>query len=144
MEKDIYFESDLNRELGQTKNVLEKWRKLGLIQADGTTSEGTPFYTRNTFKRILHVKQLVELGYNLEDVQKIIRKIGIPSENSSSKSKGSSKLTQYLTVGGLAEKVGVTRQTILAVEKNKYLPSLLLAVKIARIFDKKVEDVFEI
>ncbi len=49
-----------------------------------------------------------------------------------------------LTQEELAEKVGVTRQTILAVEKNKYLPSLLLAVKIARIFDKKVEDVFEI
>ena len=49
-----------------------------------------------------------------------------------------------LTQEELAEKVGVTRQTILAVEKNKYLPSLLLAVKIARVFDKKVEDVFEI
>ena len=49
-----------------------------------------------------------------------------------------------LTQEELAEKVGVTRQTILAVEKNKYLPSLLLAVKIARVFNKKVEDVFEV
>jgi putative transcriptional regulator len=42
----------------------------------------------------------------------------------------------------LAEKVGVTRQTILAIEKNKYVPSLLLAFKIAREFDLEVEEVF--
>ncbi|MCK5795174.1 MAG: helix-turn-helix transcriptional regulator [Anaerolineales bacterium] len=49
-----------------------------------------------------------------------------------------------LTQEELAEKVGVTRQTILAIEKNKYLPSLLLAVKIARIFGKTVEDIFDV
>ena len=52
---------------------------------------------------------------------------------------------QYeLTQEELAEKVGVTRQTILAIEKNKYLPSLLLGIKIARVFGKNVEDVFEV
>ena len=49
-----------------------------------------------------------------------------------------------LTQEELAEKVGVTRQTILAIEKNKYLPSLLLAVKIARVFGKTVEDIFNV
>lgn len=49
-----------------------------------------------------------------------------------------------LTQEELAEKVGVTRQTILAIEKNKYLPSLLLAVKISRVFGKTVEDIFEV
>lgn len=43
----------------------------------------------------------------------------------------------------LAEKVGVSRQTIIAVEKGKYCPSLLLALKIAKAFDVKIEDVFE-
>ena len=42
----------------------------------------------------------------------------------------------------LAEKVGVTRQTILAIEKNKYVPSLLLAFRIAREFGLEVEEVF--
>ncbi len=49
-----------------------------------------------------------------------------------------------LTQEELAAMVGVTRQTILAIEKNKYLPSLLLAIKIARVFGKTVEDVFEV
>lgn len=48
-----------------------------------------------------------------------------------------------LTQEELAEKVGVTRQTIIAVEKNKYLPSLELALKIAHFFKVKVENIFQ-
>lgn len=47
-----------------------------------------------------------------------------------------------MTQEELALKVGVTRQTIIALEAGKYLPSLLLAVKIARVFSKSVEEVF--
>ena len=43
----------------------------------------------------------------------------------------------------LAEKVGCTRQTIIAIEQGKYNPSLGLAFKIARAFGKNVEDVFQ-
>jgi len=42
----------------------------------------------------------------------------------------------------LAEKVGVTRQTIIAIENEKYDPSLDLAFKIADVFGVSVEDVF--
>ena len=42
----------------------------------------------------------------------------------------------------LAERLGVTRQTIHAVENNKYNPSLELAFKIARFFEKNIEEVF--
>ena len=42
----------------------------------------------------------------------------------------------------LADRVGVTRQTIIALEGNKYGPSLLLAMRIARVFDVPVENVF--
>jgi len=48
-----------------------------------------------------------------------------------------------LTQEELANKVGVTRQTIIAVEKNKYIPSLTLAFKIADVFKVKIEKVFE-
>jgi len=47
-----------------------------------------------------------------------------------------------LTQEALAEKVDVTRQTILFLEKGKYNPSLRLAYKIARLFNVKIEDVF--
>ena len=42
----------------------------------------------------------------------------------------------------LARRVGVTRQTITAIENGKYLPSLKLAFKIARVFGMKIEDIF--
>ena len=48
-----------------------------------------------------------------------------------------------MTQQQLAEKAGVTRQTIIAIEGGKYTPSLTLAFKIARAFSKTVEEVFE-
>jgi putative transcriptional regulator len=47
-----------------------------------------------------------------------------------------------ITQETLAEKVDVTRQTILFLEKGKYNPSLRLAYKIARLFNVKIEDIF--
>jgi putative transcriptional regulator len=47
-----------------------------------------------------------------------------------------------LTQEALAEKVGVTRQTINAIEKSKYNPSLELAFKLAKLFDVTIEDIF--
>jgi len=47
-----------------------------------------------------------------------------------------------MTQQQLADKAGVTRQTIIAIEQGKYNPSLGLAFKIARAFGKNVEDVF--
>ena len=47
-----------------------------------------------------------------------------------------------MTQKELAEKVGVTRQTIVAIEKANYSPSLELAFLIARAFGKPLEDVF--
>lgn len=49
-----------------------------------------------------------------------------------------------LTQGDLAEKVGVSRQTINSIETKKYVPSAVLALKIARVFQLPVEDLFEL
>ncbi len=43
----------------------------------------------------------------------------------------------------LATRVGVTRQTIIALEASKYAPSLPLAFRIARVFDETIEEVFQ-
>jgi putative transcriptional regulator len=47
-----------------------------------------------------------------------------------------------LTQEDLANKVSVSRQTINAMEANKYVPSTVLALKIAKLFNKPVEEVF--
>ena len=48
-----------------------------------------------------------------------------------------------MTQQALAERVGVTRQTIIALEAGKYIPSLLLAFRLASTFGVRVEDVFQ-
>lgn len=47
-----------------------------------------------------------------------------------------------ITQEELANELGVTRQTIIAIEKGKYDPSLILAFKIAIFFDTQIEDIF--
>lgn len=49
-----------------------------------------------------------------------------------------------VTQQSLAEIVGVTRQTIIAIERGQYVPSLLLAMKIAKFFHQSIEDIFKI
>lgn len=44
----------------------------------------------------------------------------------------------------LADAIGVTRMTIYSIEKGKFVPSTLLAFKIARVFECSVEDVFSL
>jgi putative transcriptional regulator len=48
-----------------------------------------------------------------------------------------------MTQQELADRVGVTRQTIIALEAGKYVPSLLLAYRLAAAFEVRVEDVFQ-
>jgi putative transcriptional regulator len=48
-----------------------------------------------------------------------------------------------MTQGELGDRVGVTRQTIAAIEQGKYSPSLEVAFRIARTFDKPLEAVFQ-
>lgn len=57
------------------------------------------------------------------------------------------RIKEYRQKGGitqeqLAESVGVSRQTVVAMEKGNYIPSLLLAMRLSQIFKTKVEDLF--
>jgi len=49
-----------------------------------------------------------------------------------------------MTQADLAGLVGVSRQTINSIESNKYIPSALLALKIARVFGKSFEEIFQL
>ena len=49
-----------------------------------------------------------------------------------------------LTQQDLADKIGVSRQTINAMESGKYVPSTVLALKISQLFEKPVNEIFEL
>ena len=48
----------------------------------------------------------------------------------------------HITQEDFAKSVGVTRQTVIAIEKGNYTPSVLLALKIAKFFKRALEDIF--
>ena len=48
-----------------------------------------------------------------------------------------------MTQQELADLVGVSRQTIMQLERNRYNPSMMLAYSIAKVFDVKIEDLFD-
>ena len=52
------------------------------------------------------------------------------------------RMNADVTQEELAEKVGVSRQTIISIEKGNYLPSIALSLKLARYFNVTVEDIF--
>ncbi|OGG59818.1 transcriptional regulator [Candidatus Kaiserbacteria bacterium RIFCSPHIGHO2_01_FULL_56_24] len=54
------------------------------------------------------------------------------------------RMNRGLTQEELAQKAGVSRQTVIAIEKGNYTPSVLLALKIARLFKVPVEDIFSL
>jgi putative transcriptional regulator len=54
------------------------------------------------------------------------------------------RIEKGVTQEDLAEKIGVSRQTVIAIEKGNYTPSVLLALKIGRFFNMPVEKVFKI
>jgi len=49
-----------------------------------------------------------------------------------------------ITQQELADKVGVSRQTINSIETNRYIPSTALAIKISNLFNKTVNEIFEL
>nr|WP_329094224.1 MULTISPECIES: helix-turn-helix transcriptional regulator [unclassified Streptosporangium] len=50
---------------------------------------------------------------------------------------------QEMTQAELAERVGVTRQTVIAIEQGRYSPSLEMAFRIARVFGVPLDEVFQ-
>lgn len=54
------------------------------------------------------------------------------------------RVKMHLTQEELALRLGVSRQTIISIEKGNYTPSVLLALKIAGVFKAHVEDIFTI
>ena len=53
-------------------------------------------------------------------------------------------MTDGMTQQKLADRVGVTRQTILSIEKGKYTPSVALALCLGEVFDVRVEALFQL
>ena len=72
----------------------------------------------------------------------LIKKLIMPTPNKIKNTVNHIRLAKNVTQEELAIAVGVTRQTIIAIEKGNYIPSVLLALNIAKFFRTPVENIF--
>jgi len=111
MNKDVLTLTDLARKAGVPPDSLEAWTKAKLVRPAGYADDKTPLYAPEALDRIAHIRKLEDLGYGHEEIQKIIRKVGLPAGDGG-KGKQKPKKAPYLTVGSLAERSGVSPRTI--------------------------------
>lgn len=108
--KEIYTSDELASKLGVSKRILHEWEKEELLKPSGTADEGSQLYTTYQLERGQHLKKLYELGYGMDDIKKIIKKVGLPKSSAENNRQNFNET--YLTVGQLAEAVKVSPRTI--------------------------------
>ncbi|MGD9489049.1 MAG: MerR family transcriptional regulator [Calditrichaceae bacterium] len=110
MKKKIFVQDEFISKLKVSKKALQEWENLKLIKPSGYTDDQLPFYSEGTIERVNQIQKLLDLGYKIDEIQKIIKKIGLPKSND--RKNDPTELSQYLTVGNLAERVGVSARTL--------------------------------
>ena len=89
---------------------LRDWEKAGLLKPTGFTEDKIPLYSEEMSGRAAAIQKLNELGYEIEEIQRILKKVGLPKKVE--KKSKPEEPAQYLTVGDLAEQVGLSPRTI--------------------------------
>jgi DNA-binding transcriptional MerR regulator len=106
---EIYQREDFIHALEIDESDLRSWEDMGLLAPAGKLDGGSPFYSEASVKEARQILQLSSLGYDLEGIQKIVRKVGLPRRR---ERKGKDKQRVLLTVGQLAEATGLNARTI--------------------------------
>ncbi|MBC7187649.1 MAG: MerR family transcriptional regulator [Calditrichaeota bacterium] len=109
MKTSIYQRQEFISLLSISEEELAEWEKLGLIRHLGKIDNQIPFYTEAHVNEARQIQQLQRLGYDLATIQKIVRKVGLPSQATP---RSQTQVTDFLTVGELADKTGLNARTI--------------------------------
>jgi DNA-binding transcriptional MerR regulator len=110
MKNKIYLRDELAAKFGIPKARFSEFERLKLIRPAGMTEDQSPVYTEDAVEQIAHIQKLQELGYELEDITRIVKKVGLPKTDSGRP--GQVKPDHYLTVGTLAEQAGLSPRTL--------------------------------
>ncbi|MCX6566111.1 MAG: MerR family transcriptional regulator [Candidatus Aminicenantes bacterium] len=102
--------AELAEKTGIEPIELDLWTKAKILKPVGFAEDKSAFYAVQDVDRVSHIRKLRELGYGLEEIQKIIKKYGWPQAAGGDKKPA--KKDKLLTVGLLAEKAGVSSRTI--------------------------------
>jgi DNA-binding transcriptional MerR regulator len=110
MNQDLFTLQDLARKTEVSEGAIAEWIKVKLLRPAGYADDQTPLFPAAILDRVAHVRKLAELGYRLEEIQKIIKKVGLPQDRDGGKPVADKD--RFLTVGNLAEQSGVSPRTI--------------------------------
>jgi DNA-binding transcriptional MerR regulator len=108
--KAIFSRAEFLAKFNLPETTLCEWEKLKLLRPVGFSDDKIPLYSEKMTEQVWHIQKLNELGYGLEEIQKIIKKVGLPKP--ALKKRKVEDLDKYLTVGNLAERVGLSPRTI--------------------------------
>jgi DNA-binding transcriptional MerR regulator len=110
MDQPLFTLEELTAKVRTNGSEIAEWTKAKLLRPAGFTDENAAFFTAADVDRALHIQKLSDLGYGLEDIQKIVKKVGLPkTAEAFKKDKSAGK---FLTVGQLAERTGLSPRTI--------------------------------
>jgi DNA-binding transcriptional MerR regulator len=110
MDQPLFTLEELTAKVRVHESEIAAWTEAKLLKPAGFTDENATFYTAVDVDRALHIQKLRDLGYGLDDIQKILKKVGLPkTAEAFKKDKSAGK---FLTVGQLAERTGLSPRTI--------------------------------
>lgn len=109
-ERTVITEGELAERVQIETATLRGWIESGVIHPEGQSSNGIAFFDEAITDRVEQVKSLFAIGYAAEEVAKIVKKVGLPQESRFTAAKSAPE--NLLTVGALAESVGVSPRTI--------------------------------
>jgi MerR family copper efflux transcriptional regulator len=110
MAKNVLIRREFIKKAKISEKVLKEWEADKIIKPEGYTEDKIPYYSPGAIEQVNGVKRFVEMGYTVSDIQKILKKVGLPRNPEGAES--SADLEKHLTIGGLAERVGVSIRTI--------------------------------
>jgi len=110
MNKNIFTRDEFIVKFKLQDASLREWERAKLLKPAGFTDEKIPLYSEEMSERAAAIQKLTDLGYETPEIQKILKKIGLPGDFE--KKRKFKNPDRYLTVGDLAERVGLSPRTI--------------------------------
>jgi len=108
--KTVFSRDEFLPKAGIARETLDEWLKWKIIRPAGYDDAKAPLFAQEALERAAHVGKLKDLGYGLEEIQKIVKKVGLPLKEPVRKKAPAKE--SFLTVGDLAERTAVSPRTI--------------------------------
>jgi DNA-binding transcriptional MerR regulator len=110
VQKEIITNKEIIEQTAVEPDLLNQMVERKLIKSLGSVDGNVLVFEKQAVQQIEQIKQFYSMGYSIDDIEKILKKIGLPSTNKLKASKD--EKVSYLTVGDLANRLGINSRTI--------------------------------